>query len=722
MFRPKFNYLSAGLAFAGLACAADHVSAQRSAGQTPPISRIEQRPNLGAGSAYRAPRNDVVRPLTLPQGQLPSRAATASASVGFGASFDRDVIKDIVINRVAAGSPAARAGLQRGDTIVSINNRRFANGNEAADYLRSFDGDRLNVLAMRKGAFVNLSADLAAAKGTTATSRTTLRPNTGTAPRRRGDPSATALNPSPNRATPSTQRIDNAPGFGFRLSDVPGGLVVSEVEQGSLASATGLRAGDRIMSLGGQRVRNPAEVDRILAGITTDPSLDILVARNGQAVDLTANLAAYTGFYSTADHSENVSNPSTARRFTRSNLQGLQTTLGATFARTPDGELAITRVMPNSYAARAGLRRGDLLYGLNGRTIAGPEDIMRFFSNLSPGTDVGFGIWRDGQNMALNADLDQTFFNDLATTARASGQTRQENVATDAQGNPIVSPQDRMAARNPATQQRGFTDARNARRDLDFNSQPANDSSGFDTNPQNDSTPDAIPSDVAPGTGSNLNDPLVDPQLNPQPNVLDNDFNTDDLNGDGINDGTNSIDVPVPFNGNQPNSQFPTRPSINPQQDPDGHQMQEKRSTNQGRFGNRSNNGRDAFSSESTSRPPSQGAAQGRPAANRPNQPATRSRELNSGRSLNVPNGRNTRAVRPSTERPSNRGSAFSSGEQPTGGNTGRTRAGTPNGTNQGGLGTNNQSGAAGGNQNSGKQNGGAQGGAAPGGSAAGRR
>jgi S1-C subfamily serine protease len=703
MRRNQLNYL---VALAGLALSADSAFAQRSAGETPPVSRIEQRPNLGAGSGYRAPRNNVVRPLTLPQGQLPN--PKASANVGFGATFDRDVISDVIVSRIEAGSPAARAGLQRGDTIVSINNQRFTNQSEAANYLRTFAGDRVNVVALRKGAYVSLSGNLAAGVPNSATSRTALRPNPSAV-----DPVTT---PSPNRATPATTTITNAPGFGLRLSDVPNGLVVSQVEQGSLASAAGIRAGDRIMSLGGQRVRNPAEVDRILAGITQDPALDIMVNRDGRAVDLTANLSAYTGYYSTADHNENLSNPNQTRQFGNANVEGLQTTLGATFARTPEGDIAVTRVVPNSYADRAGLQRGDYLYGLNGRTIAGPEDIMQFFAGASPGTNVGFGVWRDGRNIAVDAELDQTFYDNLARTLpQASGQPIQDSITTDGNGNPVTTPQARSAARDPATQQNGVRDGRTSGRALDFNSQPANDTGGFDTNPQNDSIPDTNPNSGGIGTGgigTGDNDPLVAPQVNPTINpetgMLDNDFN-------------NLTQPPLSPTGDRPT---PVRPRPNPNQfqDDGTHQVEERNGTNQGRFGNRMNQGRDTF--DSSGNRPTQGAAQGRPATNRPNQPATRNRNLNRGNSqtpgmnqgnsnnsrfnnsqgnnapgnnarrpLNTPGGRNSEAVRPATN-----ANSFGNGQPATGGDTNN----------------------AGGNNATGNNAGGATGGATPGGAAQG--
>lgn len=643
----QLNYL---VALAWLALMADSAFAQRSAGEMPPVSRIERRPNLGAGSAYRGPRNDIVRPLTLPQGQLPS--PKASANVGFGVSFDRDVISDVIVNRVEAGSPAARAGLQRGDTIISINNQRFTDQTAAANYLRAFSGDRVNVVALRKGAYVSLSGNLAAATPNAPTSRTALRPS--------------ATTPSANRATPATTTITNAPGFGFRLSDVPNGLVVSQVEQGSLASAAGIRAGDRIMSLGGQRVRNPAEVDRILAGITADPALDILVARDGRAIDLTANLSAYTGYYSTADHNEHLANPTRTRRFGNANLEGLQSTLGATFARTPEGDVAVTRVEPNSYAARAGLRRGDYLYGLNGRTIAGPEDIMQFFATASPGTNVGFGVWRDGQNIAVDANLDQTFYDNLATTLpQSSGQPIQENVTND----------------------------RTASRGLDFNSQPANDTGGFDTNPQNDSIPDANPSSGIGGTGTGVNDSLQnDPLVDPQPNLQVNP-QTGVFDSDTANNVADPTQPPISPTGERPNTQFPTRPDFNQFQNDDGHQVEERGGKSQSRFGNRAQNGRDTFNN--SNRPATDGAAQGPPATNRPNQPATRNRDLNRGNDatpgvnqdnsnrsrfnnsnqgnnpnarspLNTPSGRNSEAARPATN-----GNSFRGSQQSTGGNTG---------------------------------------------------
>lgn len=380
-------------------------SSHPSGSTTSPISRTETRPNLGAGSAYGSSQDRAVRTAT-DDGGLRSAASGSRVGTGFGATFDQDVVNDVIVDDIAAGSAAARAGLQPGDTIVSLNDRRFRNPRAAMNYLARLGGERVNVTVLRDGALVDLDVDMA---GTNAN----VRPGRG----------ASAAAPG-GRSGRGGMAIRDLRTFGLGAMEGTTPAIVANVAPGSLASEAGIRAGDRIVALGGRRVETFHDVDRILSGIGTDPALDITVDRNGRAVDLTANLARYTGYYSTIDHDETGTTATTSTRmqFGNASIEGLQSVLGATFGRTPDGAMTVTRVVPNSYAAEIGLQRGDVLYGLDGQPLVGTQDILRFFGGFSAGDDLGIYVWRDGQSVSLPVAFDQAFFNRLQTALPDDGQ------------------------------------------------------------------------------------------------------------------------------------------------------------------------------------------------------------------------------------------------------------------------------------------------------------
>jgi S1-C subfamily serine protease len=62
-------------------------------------------------------------------------------------------------------------------------------------------------------------------------------------------------------------------------------------------------------------------------------------------------------------------------------------------------------VSPDTPAARAGLRPGDVIVELNGRRIASADDLERALSGESPGAQVSLTVARDGRHVRLATRL-----------------------------------------------------------------------------------------------------------------------------------------------------------------------------------------------------------------------------------------------------------------------------------------------------------------------------
>ncbi len=67
----------------------------------------------------------------------------------------------------------------------------------------------------------------------------------------------------------------------------------------------------------------------------------------------------------------------------------------------PDG-LMLSQVKPNTIFTRLGLRNGDVIQNVGGKTIGNPDDIMGFYEELKSGSDVSLEIMRRGRKKALN--------------------------------------------------------------------------------------------------------------------------------------------------------------------------------------------------------------------------------------------------------------------------------------------------------------------------------
>ncbi|WP_426561718.1 S1C family serine protease [Angustibacter sp. McL0619] len=71
---------------------------------------------------------------------------------------------------------------------------------------------------------------------------------------------------------------------------------------------------------------------------------------------------------------------------------------------TPDG-LYITAVAPGGAAARAGLRRGDIVVTLDGQAVTSADQLQAISLNKKPGEEVAVGYLRDGQSATATLTL-----------------------------------------------------------------------------------------------------------------------------------------------------------------------------------------------------------------------------------------------------------------------------------------------------------------------------
>jgi serine protease Do len=169
-----------------------------------------------------------------------------------------------LVNAVTPGGPAARAGIQQGDVIISVNNQPVTQ-EQSLSYLVSNQpvGARIPVEIIRGGQRRTVTVTLAE------------RPSDEELARINGDPEAEPATPGTGgkeEAQSSGQRATRE-GLGLtvqtltpdlarqlRLSDASvRGVVVTAVDQNSDASVKNLQPGDIIVSIDNRPVRSPDE-------------------------------------------------------------------------------------------------------------------------------------------------------------------------------------------------------------------------------------------------------------------------------------------------------------------------------------------------------------------------------------------------------------------------------------------------------------------------------
>ena len=185
----------------------------------------------------------------------------------------------------------------------------------------------------------------------------------------------------------STQPVtpEMAKALGLQQAD---GALVAEVTPDSPATRAGLRVGDVITSVGDAPVRTPRDLARVVGALPPGRDATLAVQRGGGRETLHAKLAEL----------QDQGAPARARN---AGAQGQATDGGSVgIALVPAGKgVGVAAVWPDSPAATAGLRPGDVIVGVQNRDVATPEAAVEAIraAEKANGGAVALRVLRDGR-------------------------------------------------------------------------------------------------------------------------------------------------------------------------------------------------------------------------------------------------------------------------------------------------------------------------------------
>lgn len=86
-------------------------------------------------------------------------------------------------------------------------------------------------------------------------------------------------------------------------------------------------------------------------------------------------------------------------------IQPLSSELAGAFKLDSEDGALIAEVTPNTPASDAGLRTGDVVTGIDGKPISGPQELQLAVGGTDPGTKVELTIYRDGKKQTVPVTL-----------------------------------------------------------------------------------------------------------------------------------------------------------------------------------------------------------------------------------------------------------------------------------------------------------------------------
>lgn len=165
-----------------------------------------------------------------------------------------------LVSDVTKGSPAEKAGLKPGDTVLSVNGKDIESTRDLARTVAGIKpGVEAKLTLWRDGARTDTGVEIG-----------TLPARDRLAAMQRGSVPAS----EPEKTAFEALGLEVEPAGG---DDGDGGVVVSSVESGSEAAEKGFRTGDRIVSVAGTKIDNVADFDRALKSAESDGLASVLV-------------------------------------------------------------------------------------------------------------------------------------------------------------------------------------------------------------------------------------------------------------------------------------------------------------------------------------------------------------------------------------------------------------------------------------------------------------
>ncbi|MDH5632883.1 MAG: DegQ family serine endoprotease [Gammaproteobacteria bacterium] len=184
--------------------------------------------------------------------------------------FDLKEASGALISEIMKDGPAAEAGMEAGDVIVSFDGQKVDDSTGLRNIVaRTEVGKRVEVIVIRDG------------------KRKTLKVKTGKQPKDMGrDPVEQDEESAENGAEATGFRVKTltpeiAEELGIDTSEK--GVVVTAVEPGSAAQQAGLRRGDVIVSLNRKRISNATDFNRVAGKLKDKKMLLRIVRKTGKA-------------------------------------------------------------------------------------------------------------------------------------------------------------------------------------------------------------------------------------------------------------------------------------------------------------------------------------------------------------------------------------------------------------------------------------------------------
>jgi S1-C subfamily serine protease len=205
------------------------------------------------------------------------------------------------------------------------------------------------------------------------------------------------------------------------------GAMIREISPNSPAEKAGLKQGDIVTKVGDKQVQDADDLANGIHQHKVGEQVTLTIMRDGNEKQFSVTLLQRPADWMRQGREPGRSRPGQfgrdqgrPEREFRFPGQGMSAFLGVqTRELTPDLRkqegvaeqeqgVFVADVVPNSAAATAGIKRGDVITAVQGKQIATPEELRAAIQRLKPGDNVSLKIKRGNKDQELTARLEES--------------------------------------------------------------------------------------------------------------------------------------------------------------------------------------------------------------------------------------------------------------------------------------------------------------------------